>query len=495
MNVLTILKRREGIIYAWMIVLALIMVFQSCSIEQAETLNIKVKLNDTIFQDDVSGKLIFLFDQDTSSSLVYGVNPYTPHPVFTYDLEHWNPKDTLFIDRFSEDWYMAFSELEGEYAYRVLFDRDTTKRSSFVVKGNGYSDRQKTIFIKGQDNQISTVIDQTFKGWVFADTENIYEEKFRSEALSGFWGYDMYIESAIVLPEDYEVSQKEYAIVFVFPGFGSNHAAVTYGTGQIDRYGMNTVGEEKIFVFMNAEFFQGYHHFADSENNGPWGRAFTEEFLPYIENRYHVRKSPSQPKLMGQSSGAWTALWLQVNYPEMFGGAFAASPDPLDFRAHAFNIYLPESNFYYPANPDSASLEAGNRKKLYMALEHVIGEFGQVRTWEASFSPRNQDGTIAQLFDRNTGNIDPEVSNHWRNYDISQMIASDPGKYQELLQGKLHIFVAKDDPYGLAYSVELIEEVLEANDIAADIQFFTGLGHNVWTDELRRHIHRSIDKL
>jgi len=390
---------------------------------------------------------------------------------------------------------MPFSELEGEYAYRVLFDRDTAKRSSFVVKGNGYSDRQKIIFTSGQMNQIMVDIDQAFKGWVFTDTENIYEERFRSEALSDFWGYDMHIESAVVLPEDYQTSQQEYPLVFVFPGFGSNHASITYGTGQIDRYGMNTVGEEKIFVFMNAEFFQGYHHFANSENNGPWGSAFTEEFIPYLEKRYRVNKSPSQHFLMGQSSGAWTALWLQVYYPEMFGGAFAASPDPLDFRAHAFNIYLPEANFYYPPDPDSASLEEGNQKKLYMTLEHILGEFGQVRTWEASFSPRKQDGSIAQLFARKTGAIDPEVASHWGKYDISRMIASDPGKYQELLQGKLHIFVAKDDPYGLAYSVELIEEVLVLNKIASDIQFFTGLGHNVWTDELRRHIHSSMDKL
>ena len=129
-----------------------------------------------------------------------------------------------------------------------------------------------------------------------------------------------------------------------------------------------------------------------------------------------------------------------------------------------------------------------------MELEHLLGEFGQVRTWEASFSPRNQDGTIAQLFDRNTGQINPVVASHWQLYDISKMIAMNHGKYQEQLSGKLHIFVAKDDPYGLAYSVELIKEVLEVNKIATDIQFFTGLGHNVWTDELRVHIHTSIDK-
>jgi pimeloyl-ACP methyl ester carboxylesterase len=98
---------------------------------------------------------------------------------------------------------------------------------------------------------------------------------------------------------------------------------------------MNTVGEEKIYVFMNAEF------------------------VPYLESRYRVIKHPAERFLMGQSSGAWTALWLQFEYPELFAGAFAASPDPVDFRALGFDIYADNSNYYYPPDPDSASMAAG----------------------------------------------------------------------------------------------------------------------------------------
>ena len=73
----------------WIVVL--IIITCSCKQEHPRELKISVKFNDSVFNEEVSGKLIFLFNQDTSSSLVYGVNPYTPHPVFTYDLEHWNP--------------------------------------------------------------------------------------------------------------------------------------------------------------------------------------------------------------------------------------------------------------------------------------------------------------------------------------------------------------------------------------------------------------------
>lgn len=494
MNIITIPEGREGRNIVLMLVLVLGMASQSCHVEKPERMDIKIKFDESLFGEDVTGKLIFLFSQDTASSLVYWVDPNKPHPVFTYDLEHWDTEDTLIIDHFTDEWYRPYSQLEGEYAFRVLFDQDSMKRSSFAVRGNGYSDKQKALLTRDTHNPISIDVDHVFNGWVFKDTGLIYEEKFRSQALSQFWGYDMYIESAVLVPEDYHKSRQDYPLVFVFPGFGSNHASITYGTGQIDRYGMNTVGEQKIFVFMNAEFFQGYHHFADSENNGPWGLAFIEEFIPYIEKRYRVQKDPSHRFLMGQSSGAWTAVWLQVNYPKMFEGAFAASPDPLDFRAHAFNIYLDQANFYYPPNPDSAALEAGNKKKLYVQLEHIIGEFGQLRTWEATYSPRLQEGSVASLFDRNSGDIYPEIAEFWKKYDIAKIIANDPAKYRDLLSGKLHLFVARDDPYGLAKSVELLEEVLGINGIDADIQYFTGLGHNVWSDALRSHIHAIMDQ-
>jgi len=458
-----------------------------------EELNIKVKINDALYKGNVSGKLIFLFDSDTSAQLKYGLNHYKPQPVFTYDIENWNPSDTIFIKQFDNKWFNNYSELDGEHTYIVFFDQDTIQRSSIIAKGNGYSNQKKSIFRKDLHDPILFEINKTYSGWVFSETDNIKEIKLRSPILSEFWGYDIFIESAIVFPKNYGKNNKRYPVVYIFPGFGSSHASITYGTGQIDRYGINKVGQDKIFVFMKAEFFQGYHHFADSENNGPWGSSFTEEFIPYIEEKYSSLIQTNERYLIGQSSGAWTTIWLQVNYPELFNAAFAGSPDPIDFRAHAFNIYERNSNFYYPINADSIAIESGNKNRLMVELEDVIGEFGQVRTWEATFSPKNEDGTIALLFDRSSGNINPEIANHWSNYDISRKINANPQKYKEVLSGKLHIFVSNDDPYGLDKSVKYFDKVLVYNQIVADIQYFDGLGHNVWTDELRTLIHEVID--
>ncbi|MEE4114914.1 MAG: alpha/beta hydrolase-fold protein [Marinilabiliaceae bacterium] len=474
--------------------LILLAISLSCTRETGIQPLIKVKFSEEVFGKSISGRLIFLFDSDTSSSVVMGVNPANPQPVFTFDLVNHNPEDTLVIKTFQDEWYLKYSELKGEYVCRVILDADTLSRSSLVTKGNACSGRLKTGIIESRTDDLIFTVSNTFDGWVFTPSETITEERLRSKYLSEFWSSEIFIESALILPEDYYNSDIEYKLVFIMPGFGSSHAAVTYGTGQIDRYGINTVGENKIFVFMNGEFFQGYHHFVDSENNGPWGRALVEEFIPYIEKTYRVKAGASNRYLMGQSSGAWTSIWLQTNYPDKFNGAFAASPDPLDFRAMAFDIYKPGANFYFPSNPDSIQLTTAKNTKLFTMLEDVLGEFGQIRSWESSFSPALEKGTPAPLFERETGHVNPKIAEYWKKHDISNIIAEDPDYYRDKLSGKLHIYVSEDDPYGLAKSVHLIEDVLSNFDINAEIKFFNGMGHNVWTDSLRERIHKCIDR-
>lgn len=474
-------------------ILILPVLIVSCTSHASESLAIKVKIHDSLYKENISGKLIFLFSRDTTDQLIFGVNPINPNPVFTYDLDDWNLKDTLIISQFKDEWYDKFSDLNGEYVCRVILDKNNVERSSFVAKDNGYSERQKIVISPKLNNSLLFEIEDKFVGWVFSESETIKEVKIRSRLLSEFWRKDIFITSAVILPANFDQKTNYYQIVYIFPGFGSSYASVTYGTGQIERYGINTTGNPKIFVFMDCEFFQGYHHFANSDNNGPWGRAFTEEFIPFLENRFGMNQKNTNRYLMGQSSGAWTALWLLVNYPEYFIHAFAASPDPIDFRAHGNDIYKNPSNYYYPENADSASIAKGDITKLYSKLEDVLGEFGQIRTWESTFSGKALDGDIERLFNRESGNIDSDVAEQWGRYDISRLVNENPERYQQTVSGKLHIFVSLDDPYGLSISVQMFDSVAKKNKLKVDIKYFNGLGHNVWTDELRTYIHKIMD--
>ena len=184
---------------------------------------------------------------------------------------------------------------------------------------------------------------------------------------------------------------------------------------------MNSVGREKLFVFLDQECPLGYHVFANSENNGPWASAFTEEFIPYLERTFRVYKDPSTRFLTGQSSGAWAGLWLQVNYPDQFGGVWACSPDPVDFEAFlGVNIYQPKANLLFDAAGEAIELN-----KFLSDVDRVIGDGWALSTFEAVFSPRGADGRPRQLWNRDTGEIDADVATVWMKYDLRLILQNE----------------------------------------------------------------------
>src|SRR5262249_45490533 len=86
---------------------------------------------------------------------------------------------------------------------------------------------------------------------------------------------------------------------------------------------------------------------ADSANNGPCGRALTDELIPYVEKTFRAIGQPGARFVTGHSSGGWSSLWLQVTYPDFFGGVWSTSPDPVDFHDfQRINIYNPGENCF-----------------------------------------------------------------------------------------------------------------------------------------------------
>ena len=116
--------------------------------------------------------------------------------------------------------------------------------------------------------------------------------------------------------------------------YGSNLRRIA--TDVAPRYAKSMVDGDlppMIYVLLDESCPGGTHEFADSANNGPWGRALTTELIPYLEKKYRMQDQASGRLLTGHSSGGWAALWLQVTYPKLFGGTWPTSPDPSDFRS------------------------------------------------------------------------------------------------------------------------------------------------------------------
>ncbi len=141
----------------------------------------------------------------------------------------------------------------------------------------------------------------------------------------------------------------------------------------------------------------------------------TEELIPHIEAKFRGLAKPSARFVTGHSSGGWSSLWLQVTYPDFFGGTWSTAPDPVDFRDFQMvNIYDPKQNLFVDANGESRPLARKGKQVLvkykpFNDMEVVMGRGGQLQSFEAVFSPRGKDGKPMPLWDRTTGVItDPD---------------------------------------------------------------------------------------
>jgi hypothetical protein len=213
----------------------------------------------------------------------------------------------------------------------------------------------------------------------------------------------------------------------------------------------------------------------NSANLGPYGDAIQYELLPYVEKNFRAIGQPWARFVYGGSTGGWEALAVQVFYADEYNGAFAACPDPIDFRAYTtINIYEDKNAYYYPSEfkktPRSghrdylgnvnASAQDMNYMELALGTKTRSGQ--QFDIWEAVYSPQGEDGYPKRLFDKKTGELDPEVANYWKeNYDLRYILERDWAKLGPKLKGKIHIYCGEMDNYYLNNAVYLMEDFLE----------------------------------
>ena len=83
--------------------------------------------------------------------------------------------------------------------------------------------------------------------------------------------------------------------------------------------------------------------------------------------------------------------------------------------------------------------------------------------WEAVYSPVGPDGYPKRIWNKRTGEIDPEVAAHWReNYDLRHIMQRDWKTLGPKLQGKIHLYCGTMDNYYLNNAVYLTEEFLKS---------------------------------
>ncbi|MEM1070242.1 MAG: alpha/beta hydrolase-fold protein [Planctomycetota bacterium] len=340
-------------------------------------------------------------------------------------------------------------------------------------------------------------------------------ESFRmqSQLLTEFWGRPMHFDAGIVLPPDSDSARvgsdgKGPPVCYSIHGFGGSHrTAWRLGPGLREQMASDDY-PRMIYVFLNAQFPLGHHEFADSVNNGPWGQALIEELIPCIEKHYGASSQPAGRFLTGHSSGGWSSLWLQVTYPEFFAATWSTAPDSVDFRDFTGidiynydNAYFDPSGNEIPLSRKRQSDEWNMTIKAYSQREAASRPYGgQMASFDAVFSPRNEDGRPMPLFDRKTGRIDRFVAEAWKKYDIGLIIKNQWEELEPKLKGKIHVYIGELDTYRLEGAVKLLKTDMESLGSDAEFVLVEGADHSSvkqphskwWPKGMLNHIHHEM---
>jgi hypothetical protein len=398
--------------------------------------------------------------------------------------------------------YETFHRSDG-HTVKLPMDRGEGQQWN-RAPGNLYSTpRQVTI---GPGAEIRISLDQVIPPIKTPpDTKYIKHVRIQSDRLTKFWGRPMHLGAFVLLPHGFDEHPEARYPVAIFHGhfpsgfddFRESPPDANIKCEYSARFNLecyNRIQQEQayqlyrdwtsanfprmlVIQIQHANPYYDDSYAVNSQNLGPYGDAITYELIPYIEKTFRAIGQPWARFMYGGSTGGWEAMGAQVMYPDQYNGAYAACPDPIDFRAYTLINLYEDKNAYYidgrwgrlerPGLRNylghvSTTVERMNRRELVLGTRSRSG--GQWDIWEAVYSPVGADGYPKRIFDKRTGVIDPQVAAFWReNYDLSYILRRDWEKgLGEKLRGKLHIYVGDMDNYYLNNAVYLVEEFLES---------------------------------
>ena len=484
----------------------------------------EIEYSEKFQEDGFDGRLLLMISNNNRDEPRFQINDsHNTQMIFGVDVESWDANQKVVIDSEAIGYPIKSTKeiQEGEYyvqaflhkyetfnlstGYSVKLPMDQGEGQKWNISPKNLYSTPKKIKIKNSST-ISISLDNEIPPIEPAkDTDFIKHVKIKSEMLSKFWGRDMYLQANVLVPHGFDEKSNTRYPLMIFHGHFPNTfrgfrtvppTAPEKDTIYNSRFGITGyqyIQEKEAydlyknwisndfprFLAIEIQHQNPYYddsYAVNSANIGPYGDAITYELIPHVEKLFNGVGEPWGRFLYGGSTGGWESLAAQVLYPKEYNGCFAACPDPIDFRAFTVvNIYE-DDNAYYHEGSFRKTLRAGMRdgkgiiKNHLMQInqrESVLGSKGrsgdQWDIWQAVYSPSGDDGYPKPIWDRETGKIDKDVANYWKeNYDLSYIMKRDWDKIGKDLEGKIHIYCGDMDNYYLNNAVVLTEEFLES---------------------------------
>jgi hypothetical protein len=457
----------------------------------AESLEFRLTYDAKAYQGPFTGRVFVMLIKRETAQLPGGVNWFRPEPMFARDVRGWKAGEPMVIGKDALAIPTALGELPKDtYSVFAIMDLDQGDRNFTIAPGNVHSKARRLELDPAATGPVPIVLDEVVKDRAFKETDRVKLIEIDSKLLSDFHKRPVKLRAAVALPKSFMANaDRRYPVIYEIPGFGGTH------TGAFARTSSNYTepgGVEALWVVLDPSCRTGHHVFADSENNGPCGKALTEELIPAIETRFRAIGTPASRLLTGHSSGGWSSLWLQVTYPDFFGGVWSTAPDPVDFRDfQRINIYKPGTNMFTDEDSKSRPLARMKGKavlfyKPFSDINDLVGHGEQLPSFEAVFSPRGMDGQPRKLWDRKTGAIDPETAKAWEKYDIHLVLERNWKTLGPKLAGKVHVYMGGEDTFYLEGATALLKEALAKLGSDAVVEIFPGKDHGSLMDKPMR---------
>jgi len=505
-----------------MVVLGAVLSLTGCT---TKSQMITITYDEALGTEGFDGRLLVLIGTDFEKEPRFQINDSDQTGiVFGVDIDGWMPGETVSIDpsTFAYPVGSVADIPEGEYSVQALLHKYETFNLSTGHKvklpmdqGEGqhwnispqniYSVPVQLTLGKGTPAVALKITEEIPSIEPVSDSEYIKHIKIQSESLTEFWGRPMHLQANVIVPHGFDPNSSTQYPLMIFHGhfpdtfggfrtepptadandgvFNSRFGITGYEYIQqkeaYDLYQQWTSDDFPRFIAIEIQHQNPYYddsYAVNSANLGPYGDAITYELIPHIEKLYNGVGEGWGRFVYGGSTGGWEALAVQVFYPTEYNGAFAACPDPIDFRAYtAVNLYEDENAYYTdgsfrktlrPGMRDGkgmlkSSLRDMNYRELALASNGRSGD--QWDIWQAVYSPAGENGYPKPIWDKLSGDIDREVANYWKeNYDLRYIMERDWESLGPNLQGKIFLYCGDMDNYYLNNAVKLTEDFLES---------------------------------
>lgn len=352
----------------------------------------------------------------------------------------------------------------GEYSVQAVFatNRDINLPTA---PGNRYCEPVRVKLDPAAGTAVDLTLNKAFEERPTRDTKTVKYLKLPSKRLSDFHGRPMDFRVGVVLPPNFDAEpDKKYGLIVNIGGFGTRYTSA----------GFTPPDSRFVQIVPDGAGPFGDPYQVDSANNGPYGKALTEDVIPHIEKTFRCLGTPRSRFTTGASTGGWVSLALQVFYPDFFNGCWAQCPDSVTFeRFELIDIYTDANAYVNRSGFDRPGKRTLDGDVVFTVrhecqIETVLGRGGRWELsgrdwacWNAAYGPRGKDGLPVPLWGGKTGEIDTAVLDHWKKYDLKLVLEQNWKELGPKLAGKINVWVGDGDDFFLNGAVHRLKAAAE----------------------------------